>query len=353
MPAADATGIATAEFAAEPLEFRSLSLFVTDRAPTVTDDTLIAAVTDHYDAVPQYAVAAALVRPLITDWLGEAPFTQLQVIDHAGQPFEDGSLLVMPMRATTPAALAPMLVHSLANVWFRSERAWLHQGVPQLMSLLWLEQTKGRQAALDSLGDGAHALALAEPEVAANSGQALAPLTKEQIGASDDVIYRTKAAGILWMLRTIAGDDALKQALRGYRSAKDTDPMAFERLLEATSHKDLRWFFDDWVYHDRGLPDLSIASVTPRELPAAGGKTGGWLVAVEVRNDGYAAAEVPVTVRSGTLTATATVHVAGRASASTRILFQAVPEEVSVNDGSVPEVRAGVHTMRVQAHTGP
>ncbi len=352
VPVAESPGVATAEFATEPLGFRSPSLFVTDRAPTVTNDMLIAAVTDHYDTVPAYAAAAELVRPPLMEWLGTAPLTQLQVIDHAGQPFEDDALLVMPMRAAAPGTLAPALVHSLSHIWFRSDRAWLDHGVPQLMSLLWLEQTKGRQAAIDSLADGAHALALAEPEVAPDSGQALAPLTKRQPGASDDVFYRTKAAAVLWMLRSIAGDEALKQVLRGYRTARDADPIAFEAQLEKSSHKDLRWFFDDWVYRDRGLPDLTIASVTPRELPAVGGKPAGWLVAVEVRNDGDAAAEVPVTVRSGTLTASSTVRIAGKATASTRILFQAVPEEVTVNDGGVPEVRAGVHTMRVQTRAG-
>ncbi len=353
LPVAEAMGVATAEFEVQPLGFRSPSLFVTDHAPTVTDDTLIAAVTDRYDTVPSFAAAAGLVKPLLVSWLGEAPLAQLQIIDHRGQPFEENALLVLPMRAVPPATLAPTLVHSLAHVWFRSARPWLDQGVPQLLSSLWLEQTRGRQAAIDSLQEGAHALTLAETEVTRESGQALAPLEKAQAAASEDVFNRTKAAAVLWMLRSIAGEDALKQSLRGYRAAHDGDPMAFEHLVEQASHQDLRWFFDDWVYRDRGLPDLTIASVTPRELPAVGGRAAGWLVAVEVRNDGKAVAEVPVTVRSGTLTATATVRVAGKATASTRILFQALPEEVAVNDGSVPEVRASVHTMQVKARTGP
>lgn len=354
VPVAESPGVATAEFAAARLGFRSPSLFVTDRAATVTDDTLIAAVTDHYGAVPRYAAAAGLVKPLVTEWLGPTPKTQLEILDHAGQPFEDDALLVLPMRAATPDTLAPTLVHSLAHAWFRSDRAWLDEGVSQLLSLLWMEQTKGRAATLDALGQAARTLALAEAEVEPNSGQALAPLVKEQAGASDDVFYRTKAAAVLWMLRSIVGEEALKGTLREYRGAQKNagDAKGFELALEATSHKDLRWFFDDWVYRDRGLPDLTIAAVTPRELPPRGGKAVGWLVAVEVRNDGDAAAEVPVTVRAGELTATSTLRVAARATASTRILFQAMPEEVLVNDGSVPEMRSGVHTVAVNARTG-
>jgi hypothetical protein len=354
LPISQGSGVATAEFETQPLGFRSPSLFVSDRAATVTNDALIAAVTDHYDAVPQYAAGAGLVKPLLMEWLGPQPLSQLMILDHPGQPFEDGSFLVIPMRASAAEVLAPSLVHTLANAWFQSSQQWLNQGVPQFMSLLWTEQKQGRDAALLSLQQGANTLSLAEPEIAKDpekeAGQSL-------IHASDDVYYRTKAAAVLWMLRTIAGDDALRQTLVLYRNdAKlDADPVGFEQALEKYSHKDLRWFFDDWVYRDRGLPDLSIVNVTPRELPAHGGKAAGWLVAVEVRNDGDAVAEVPVTVQSaaaaGSLTATETLRIAGRSSASTRILFEGTPDEVLVNDGTVPEMRTSTHTIQVKPKT--
>jgi hypothetical protein len=150
------------------------------------------------------------------------------------------------------------------------------------------------------------------------------------------------------MLRSLVGDEALKRAFRSYREDKlDTDPKEFQRVLEQVSKRDLGWFFDDWVYRDRGLPDLSIASVTPRALDAVADKGPGWLVAVEVKNDGGATADVPVTVRSGTLTVTERLRIPGHSSASTRIVFAGTPQEVVVNDGSVPEVAASVHTRQI------
>ncbi|HEU5341326.1 M1 family aminopeptidase [Edaphobacter sp.] len=346
LPVVDSPGIATAEFAARALGFRPLSLFVTDRPATVTDDTLIGAVTDHYDALPNYAAAAAKVAPLLKDWLGAEPLTMLNIIDQAGQPFEDDALLVAPVRAATPGALAPALVHSLGHIWFRSSQQWLDEGVPEFMALLWLEQTQGRDAAIAQLQSKANALALAEPVVKDDStavGQSL-------VDATSEVYYRTKAAAVLWMLRSIVGDAALKQALQTYRRAgkDDEDPEAFERVLEASAHRDLRWFFNDWVYRDRGLPDLVIADVTPRLLQTAAKGTS-WLVSVDVRNNGYAAAEVPVTVRSGDLTMTQRLRIAGQSDASTRILFPSTPQEVIVNDGSVPEVTASSHTKQIVA----
>jgi hypothetical protein len=340
--------VATAEFSDRPLGFRTPSLFITDQAGTVTNDSLISAVTDHYDVVPSYDAAAEKVRPVLAEWLGTGPLSMLTILDHDGQPFEDDALLVAPMRAGEADTLAPALVHSLSHAWFRSSHAWLDEGVAQFMGLQWMEQSLGRETAVAHLQEEAKALALVEPPPAKSAdstehGQSL-------IQASDEVYYRTKAAAVLEMLRSIAGDDALRHALQLYREDKmDSDPKEFQRVLERTSRRELGWFFDDWVYRDRGLPDLSIASVTPREIDQIGNKGSGWLVAVEVRNDGGAVAEVPVTVRSGTLTATQKLRIPGRSSASTRIVFEGTPTEVLVNDGTVPEVGPSIHTKQIVA----
>ncbi len=348
--AANTPGVATAEFPSRPLGFRAPSLFIPSGAPTTTDRNLIAAVTDHYDTLPSYAAAAVKVEPLLKEWLGPTPLSTLNIIDHDGQPFEDDALLVAPMRATDPDALASSLVHSLTHAWFSSSHVWLDEGVPQFMSLLWIEHSQGREIALQQLQQQVNTLALAEPALSQNAdptqeGQSL-------VRASDEVYYRTKAASVLWMLRSIVGNDALRQALQLYRQMGnlDQDPKEFQRVLEKCSHKDLNWFFNDWVYRDRGLPDLTIANVTPRQLPAQGLKAASWLVAVEVRNNGDAAAEVPVTVRSGMLTTTERLRIMGRSSASTRIVFESTPDEVIVNDGSVPEMGATTHTKQLVMH---
>ncbi len=76
--------MATAEFSQRQLGFRTPSLFITDRSGTVTDNSLISAVTDHYDAVPNYGAASTKVQPLLTEWLGTAPLGMLNILDHKG-----------------------------------------------------------------------------------------------------------------------------------------------------------------------------------------------------------------------------------------------------------------------------
>ena len=365
LPAAEAPGIATAIFDPQPLGFRTPSLFIAaspaNNTGTPANPGLIAAITDRYDALPAYSAAAALVEPLLTDWLGPRPLTALTILDHPGQPFEDDALLVRPIQAGDPATLAPALAHSLTHAWIHSTHPWIDEGLAQFVSLLWTERTSGRAAALAALQDAARSLALIEPEsppdvtaAAATGASPAAPDAARPAGASlaaatGDVFYRTKAAAVWWMLRGIVGDEALKQTLQAYRSDTrlDRDPAGLQHTLEQVSHKDLAWFFNDWVYRDRGLPDLSIANVTPSRLESRNGLPTGWLVAVEVRNDGYAAAEVPVTVRSDSASQTQRLRIPGRSSASTRIVFAGTPEQVEINDGGVPETETSIHTRQL------
>ena len=282
----------------------------------------------------------------MSDWLGDAPLRTMNIVDHSGQPFEDRALLVASMAGVDRDGVNEVLAHSLSHAWFGASQVWLDEGVAQFMGWLWMERTQGRALTVQQIRQQATALALVEPA----GKDAVGPDAKGQslLEARDEVYYRTKAASVLWMLRSVVGDAPLKAALQVYRkSAKGEDGKEFQRVLETASHKSLGWFFDDWVYRDKGLPDLFVVSVTPRELQAKDGR-GGFLVAVEVRNDGDAVAEVPVTVRSGSLTATERLRIPGRASASTRILFEGNPEEVQVNDGSVPEVGNSVHVRQVK-----
>jgi hypothetical protein len=233
----------------------------------------------------------------------------------------------------------------------QSPRAWLSEGVAHFMGTLWVEKQRGREQALGALEAGRTALALAEPESPSRgSGQPLA-------AAISPVFFRTKAAWVFWMLRDIVGDQALSAALRAYDPAQDTgavaghegDRSSFQKLLEqASARNDLSWFFADWVNADRGLPDLVVDGVFPSQERA-----GNWLVSVNLSNQGYAAAEVPVTVHAGSGAVTERLLVPARGKASQRLLIQGRPYEVLVNDGTVPETQATVHLTKIEQSETP
>ena len=353
---AESRGVATASWPAAPIGFRIPSLFLTSQHATTTPDQLLNVVTGNSFAIAPYAEAAKSIAPMLTAWLGPEPTAPLLLLDHKGEPYADHGFLAAQLALDAdPAVIAPSFVAPLTQTWLPSTHLWIGEGFPQFMNLLWIERQHGRAAALSQLDPNSPVIAVAEPDLASDPQAPGEPLTS----ATTEVFYRLKAAFVWWQLREIAGEPALQQAMAAYRKsearnpAPDADPKAFEHALEAATKSDLAWFFDDWVYRDRGLPDLTIATVNLRPLPATAGKNAGYLVAVEIRNDGDAIAEVPVTVKSDVHASAARVRVPPHGVASTRILFEDTPVTVEANDGSVPELRQTTHIYRIPTPEKP
>ena len=350
MPANGFPGVVTCEYGPAALGFKVLTLFLSTAKPQEGNGLRIYAREEHAADTQGYMTAATMVQPVLQQWLGPKPKSDLTIIDlpeAEDAPFEQGSALFTSLSDEAPEKLAPQLAHGLAHAYFESPREWLNEGVASFAGTLWTERTHDRNLALESLESTRGALAFAEPaSPGAGGGQDL-------LHAADAVYYRTKATYVLWMLRDVAGDKQLAAALQSYDPAADTTPEYFERLVERPNGldaaKDLKWFFDNWVYNDRGLPDLSIAGIHPS--PAA--QSSEFLVGVDILNDGYAEAEVPVTVRSQNGTLTERVLLPGKTRTAHRMLVQGTPLEVTVNDGAVPEVQASVHERNLSAQPNP
>lgn len=340
MPTASFPGVITASLPATRLGFEVPSLFLARRIEVDGNGLRVLATDADRTSAQRYVDSAGLAQPLVRTWLGQMPAAQSTIFELPetdDAPAETGALLAAPLSTDDAAHLEPMVVRTLAHGAFRSWRAWLDEGVAGFVGSLWIEADLGRTAAIENLNADRAALALAEP---ASPGDGPG---EDLLHASSAVYYRTKARYVLWMLRDIAGDNALQAALAAYArndndGAQDTTADYFESLLEHASGKDLKWFFDDWVYHDRGLPDLSIASVYPNRVTREQ-----VVVAVEIVNDGYVEAEVPLTVKGAGASVTERIRVPAHGRITHRITFQEDPKAVDVNDGSVPEVRDSIH----------
>jgi hypothetical protein len=341
--AGEVPGVATAAID-ETLGFAAPSLFLAARIAKQAENTRLFARPEDEGAVEDWAASAAAVTPFLRGWLGgkpRSPLTILDLPDPEDEPFATGALLAASIRQATPELLDGTLVHALAQAWLMSPRAWISDGAATFMGTLWIERENGRQKALEALESGRSALALAEP---VSPGEGPGQVLAQSIAP---VYYRTKAAYIFWMLRDLAGDSALQASLKAYDPAADAasslganaGPGTFEKLLsQSGASRDLKWFFDDWVNTDKGLPDIAIDAVYVAEA-----QTGNWLATINLSNSGYASAEVPVTLRSAETSVTERVLVPGRGKAVQRILIHGRPTAVQANDGTVPEAEASVH----------
>jgi len=347
----DIAGTATGSLDAYTLGFESPSLFVAVRSVHPgTNVTAFAAPEDEV-AVKTWVSTAADVNSFLERWLGPKPRQQLTLLDLPDPddvPWETGPLLVVSLRASAPEQLSGVLAHALAHAWMAPRPFWLNEGAANFMGVVWTERHQGRDAAVASLEAGRAALALVEPASPSDGpGQPLA-------SAISTVYYRTKASCVLMMARDIVGDDALGAAMREFNAAQGATPggqassdanltSAFEQALKkAAPNTDVSWLVSDWIEADKGLPDLTIDKVFPNAV-----QSGNWLVSVNVSNAGYAAAEVPVIVRSANHTTAERLLVPARGSAVKRLLIQGRPVEVQVNDGIVPETQASVHVLKL------
>jgi hypothetical protein len=288
---------------------------------------------EHKTGAENYALAAELAVPLVTEWFGPQRLRAqtAELVDPAAAPFESGRVLLTPLSSTDSTVYELSAVHQLTHAAFLSPRPWIYEGLAHFAQALEREQLNGRQAALDFMAR--HRTAIAETEkTLATAHNQNEPANESLINTGTEEFYRSKALYVWWMLRDMIGDVALKKALAAYHSDQDKGSAYLQHLIEAQTHRDLEWFFDDWVYRDRGLPDFRVESAYPRATV-----NGGYIVTITIENLGDAAAEVPVTLRMASGEVTKRLEVHAKSKAAVRIEAASTPQEVVVNDGSVPE----------------
>ncbi|MFZ0798830.1 MAG: hypothetical protein WCA13_08645 [Terriglobales bacterium] len=312
----------------------------------------------HEAGASTYSNALEPAAKFVSGWFGQptAPIAIADFADPNSAPFESGTLLMASMAAEDSKLAGINLVHELVHSALPSSRPWVYEGLAHFAEAMYRQEQGGRQVALDFLGLHRAAFLDSEKEVAAalqksvgeknigekSAGQPLA-------ATFDETYYRSKAAYVWWMLRDMVGDDALKQAIGKYRADNDKDPKYVEQLIESAAKRDLGWFFDDWVYRDRGLPDFRVQSVHPWRT-----EKGVQMITVTLENLGAAGAEVPFTISFEGGEITKRIEVRAKSTATTRVELPGTASEskiseIRVNDGSVPESDLTNNVFKIDA----
>ncbi|MBI2679150.1 MAG: hypothetical protein HYX28_10260 [Candidatus Koribacter versatilis] len=257
--------------------------------------------------------------------------------------FESGPFLTTPFDASDKLLLQTNAARQIAHASFASPRLWIDEGVAQFAQVLIHEHAAGRKAALAFMNTRTPILAQVEDSLLQSDDELRGdPLVLSR----NDVLTRLKGMFVWSMLRDMAGDAALQRALAAYRAADDKEPSYIQRLLEHESQVggkrvDLEWFFDDWIYRDRGLPAFKIAEVKVRPT-----LRNSFTVEATIENSGDAGAEVPVAVTTSAGETEQRVLVPAGQKVTAHITVSAQPTSVMVNDGSVPEADRSDNTWK-------
>ncbi|MGA2236907.1 MAG: hypothetical protein ABSG23_15670 [Terriglobales bacterium] len=295
----------------------------------------------HEEGAAKYSNALDPAMKFVSGWFGQptAPIAIADLADPNSAPFESGTLLMASMAAEDSKLAGINLVHELVHSALPSSRPWVYEGLAHFAEAMYRQEQGGRQAALDLLGLHRAAFLDSEKDVAAALQKDVGQKVVEQkivgqplAATFDETYYRSKAAYVWWMLCDMIGDDALKQAIRKYRAEDDKDPKYVEQLIESAAKRDLGWFFEDWVYQDRGLPDFHVQSVHPWTT-----EKGVQFITVTLENLGNAGAEVPFTILFEGGEITKRIEVRAKGTATTRVEVPGTASEIVINDGSVPE----------------
>ncbi len=318
----------------------ALANYVQLDRPTIT----FLHVPEHTQIARDYALAAEANDPLLHDWLGDVhqPARVIELTDPKPTPWQNGSIVFTPLRSWPTDTLQLLLMSAQVAARFHSPHLWLQDGMERFMQCVSIDSRSGRKAALDYLDAFREMLVKAEeashpkPDGAAKPANEASPADNTLLNTNDELYLRGKSSFVLWMLRDMLGDTAMQSALAKYRSGADKDPSYFQKLLQTSSKRDLEWFFDDWVYRDRGLPDFHVASAYVRPLLSEG-TVKNYLLTVTLEDRGHAGAEVPVIIQTPSGEKVIRVLVKASEKDSGRLELPIAPDKITVNDGSVPE----------------
>jgi hypothetical protein len=313
---------------------------------------------DHTSLARDYALAAETNDPLLHDWLGDPvqPARVIELTESKALPYESGSILFAPLRPWPTDTLQLLLMSAQVSARLHSPHLWIQEGTERFLQTLSVERRAGRKAALEYLDEMREPLVKAEEEAHPKTETASksAPDTTADntlLNTNDELYLRGKGSFVFWMLRDMVGDQALQSALTAYRPGADKDPSYLQRLVQTSSKHDLEWFFDDWVYRDRGLPDFHVESVYARPLLSEAYKN--FLVTATIQNRGNAGAEVPVLIQTPSGEKSLRVIVKAGQKGTGRIEVPVAPDKITVNDGSVPESNLGNNVYDVPAPEKP
>lgn len=280
-------------------------------------------------AAENYAAGFERLEPSVAGWLGDPKQHAIYVdqLARGAAPYESGAMMLAPLTQPDKISRDLSVSYQLAQVSIQSFRPWIGLGLCHFMQFLTVEHEVGRSNGIKYLEQ--YGMPLATADKSPDEKDATA---RSLINTDDELFYRAKSLYVWSMLRDMIGEEQLAAAIQSYRQEDDKDASYMQRLIESRTHKSLEWFFDDWVYRDRGLPDFHIVSAYPRQI--LGGQ---WLITITVENLGKAAAEVPVMAEVPGGERSVRLLVKPGEKAIARINTQQMPSEVIVNDGSVPE----------------
>jgi aminopeptidase N len=205
-------------------------------------------------------------------------YAQTTVWDFVYGGMENASATTMNMRLLHPEDALPnysgdgLVAHELAHQWFGDlltcrtfEHIWLNEGFATYFTDLWFESHEGPEKfTLERRSQNRRYMdQTREPEKLGLKPSPRGDVPLELFGGKQ----YNRGAAILHQLRIELGDAAFRDGIRAWVKGnvdRAVTSEEFRRAMEGAAGRDLRWFFDQWVY-GAGYPVLEV-TMKPRSI---------------------------------------------------------------------------------------
>lgn len=264
---------------AADMEIRTIGLAACGRAPASSRPDGCIEVTywvfpeDVERAEPSFRRAAQMVD-YFTEVVGDYPFEKLANVQSATRfgGMENASAIFYSEQAIASGRnMEGTVSHEIAHQWFGDavtesswHHLWLSEGFATYFGALFFESADGVDDFRGRMEQSRQRIVQGDVD-----RPVVDPAEQDLFALLNDNNY-PKGGWVLHMLRGILGDDAFFAGIREYyrrhlHTAVLTEDL--QAVMEEVSHRDLGWFFGQWIY----APGYPVFELEEQWIPGEGG----------------------------------------------------------------------------------
>jgi tetratricopeptide (TPR) repeat protein len=262
-----------------------------------------------------YGETVGRMMSYFTGIYGLPPNANLTVVEteaDAPNGYAAPGLIFLSPRAIGKEVAAKLLANQLSRQWVEDlvspttrNHLWLENGLATYSELLWTGNTAGAAAMASASND------VMVDSLTIDTVPIIQSARLEDYSPELWALTGSKGASVLNMLRQVIGDDKFYATLKAYIEKyrwKTANTDNFREVAEATSGKELGWFFIEWI-ESSGTPQFTLKYTILRE------QSKGFRVMGQIAQD-LDTFRMPVTLRIDTdgNPETKTVEVVGTSS---------------------------------------